>query len=551
MFSLTPLQVVASIIPAGLLIRSILRAFVFPHPLDRIRGPPPPNAITGNISQIFSSEARDFHHLLSEQYGGVARILGIFKERCLFIHDPKALHHIFVKDQHIYEETRAFIAGTKTVFGDGLLSTLGDVHRKQRKIMNPVFSPAHMKTMTSQFFDITRKLQEVFFHKTSDGPQEIEVLSWLTRTAFEIVAQSGFGTSFDPITESHPEHRYVQSTKLLGPVTGGLVLFRLYILPLIYEYNLGTPQFWRKVVSILPWKRLQKVQDIMDTMHETAVDVFNEKKEALSSDEAAFQSDRKDFMSVLMHANSKASEAERLPDDQVLAQITTFTFAAMDTTSSALCRIFWLLSTHQDIQDKLRAEIRQVRKELDGEEPDYDRLSAMPYLDAVTRETLRLYPPINIVVRETLQDAILPLSKPIETVDGRKIQEIHIPKHTTIFNSLLGSNTTPELWGPDSYEWKPERWLAPLPGKLTEAHIPGIYSHLMTFIGGSRSCIGFKFSQMEIKVILYLLLDQFKFSLPKQEIFWNSIGIATPYIDRTKLRPEMPLSISRADQGEI
>ena len=109
-----------------------------------------------------------------------------------------------------------------------------------------------------------------------------------------------------------------------------------------------------------------------------------------------------------MHANLKASEGERLPDDQVLAQITqvfsvlsmpnscayneprTFTFAAMDTTSSALCRIFWLLATYQDVQDKLRAEIREVKKDLDGEEPDYDRLSAMPYLDAVTRETLRL-----------------------------------------------------------------------------------------------------------------------------------------------------------------
>jgi cytochrome P450 len=62
----------------------------------------------------------------------------------------------------------------------------------------------------------------------------------------------------------------------------------------------------------------------------------------------------------------------------------------MDTTSSALCRIFWLLATHQDVQDKLRAEIREVKKDLDGEEPDYDRLSAMPYLDSVTRETLRL-----------------------------------------------------------------------------------------------------------------------------------------------------------------
>lgn len=61
----------------------------------------------------------------------------------------------------------------------------------------------------------------------------------------------------------------------------------------------------------------------------------------------------------------------------------------MDTSSSALCRIFWLLARHQDIQDKLRAEIREARQNF--EEPNYDQLNALPYLDAIIRETLRLY----------------------------------------------------------------------------------------------------------------------------------------------------------------
>lgn len=58
------------------------------------------------------------------------------------------------------------------------------------------------------------------------------------------------------------------------------------------------------------------------------------------------------------------------------------------------------------------------------------------------------------------------------------MQEIVIPSNTNVIVSILGSNRDPTLWGPDSYEWKPERWLSPLPEKLTEAHIPGIYSHL-------------------------------------------------------------------------
>ncbi|RXW23124.1 hypothetical protein EST38_g2751 [Candolleomyces aberdarensis] len=479
MLYFSPFQILASIL-VGLLILRLLRGFVLAHPLDCIPGPPSQSLLK----------------------------------------DP------FPKHMEELREPLVFSSGNKAVFGDGLLSTLGNQHRKQRKMLNPVFSPAHMRTMTSQFFGVTYKLRDVFLRKTSNGPQEVEAMTWLARTAFEIVAQSGFGTSFDPISEDYSEHRFVKSTKLLGPVIRGMILLRLYIVPKIYEYKLGTPRFWRTLVNILPWNRLHKLRDIVDTMYDTSFELFNEKKKALVNDEAAFKTNRKDLMSVLS---------------------STFTFAAMDTTSSALCRIFWLLSTHQDVQDKLRSEIREVKQGCSSEEPDYDKLSSMPYLDAVCRETLRLYAPISLLAREARQDAVLPLSRPIETIDGRKIQEIHIPKNTKVFASLLGSNTTPELWGPDTYEWKPERWLAPLPEKLVDAHIPGIYSHLMTFIGGSRSCIGFKFSQMEMKAILYVLIDQFKFFPTKQEIFWNSIGISTPSVDRTQLRPEMPLLIARAD----
>ncbi|KAH9950796.1 hypothetical protein B0H21DRAFT_681895, partial [Amylocystis lapponica] len=46
-------------------------------------------------------------------------------------------------------------------------------------------------------------------------------------------------------------------------------------------------------------------------------------------------------------------------------------------------------------------------------------------------------------------------------------------------------------------EWKPERWLSPLPSTVTEARVPGVYSNLVTFLGGGRGCIGFKFSEVE------------------------------------------------------
>jgi hypothetical protein len=76
------------------------------------------------------------------------------------------------------------------------------------------------------------------------------------------------------------------------------------------------------------------------------------------------------------------------------------------------------------------------------------------------------------------KDAVLPLYTPITGVDGREMHEIVVPKDTVIIISIMNCNRDPALWGPDSYEWKPERWLSPLPDTITGALIPGIYSHV-------------------------------------------------------------------------
>lgn len=68
--------------------------------------------------------------------------------------------------------------------------------------------------------------------------------------------------------------------------------------------------------------------------------------------------------------------------------LSTLIFAAMDTTSSALSRTLSLLVQHSDVQERLRAEIRAAKKDLDV--LSYDQLDSLPYLDAVCRETLRL-----------------------------------------------------------------------------------------------------------------------------------------------------------------
>ena len=67
--------------------------------------------------------------------------------------------------------------------------------------------------------------------------------------------------------------------------------------------------------------------------------------------------------------------------------------------------------------------------------------------------------------------------------------EVHVPKNTTVWIGILASNRNKALWGEDALEWKPERWLKPLPETVTDAKIPGVYANLMTFLGGGRACM--------------------------------------------------------------
>jgi len=76
------------------------------------------------------------------------------------------------------------------------------------------------------------------------------------------------------------------------------------------------------------------------------------------------------------------------------------------------------------------------------------------------------------------QEIVLPLATPIRGVDGQEIHDVTVPNNTDITVAIWASNCNPEIWGPDAYEWKPERWLAPLPDSVAKAHIPGVYSNL-------------------------------------------------------------------------
>ncbi|KAJ3903344.1 cytochrome P450 [Lentinula edodes] len=539
-------------IAVAILSASIWTLFRGRHKLDgvsslsQLRGPQSRSWFKGNQMQIFSlKQGWEFHKMLADEYGPTVQITGLLGKKQLYTFDSKAMHHILVKDGSSFQPHR--IESGILLFGKGLLSTIGERHRKQRKMLNPVFSIAHMRSMMPIFYDVVDQLQNALSQRVRNEPREIELVGWMARTALELIGQSGFGYSFDNMVDDVPRHKYSIVIKDLVPTLTRLAFGRFYLLPLAVKILPSSVRTF--IMNITPWKTLHDVRDMVNYMHDLSVEIYKEKRRALEEgDEAVIKQigKGKDLLSIMMKENMKADDEDKLEETEIIAQMSTFILAAMDTTSSGMSRILHLLALHPKVQDKIREEIIAARKDREGSRLSYDELVGLPYLDAVCRETLRLYAPVSSVLRKSTEDTIVPLSRPVRGVDGNEVTDIFLPRATTVIISILNANRDPELWGPDVLEWKPERWLSPLPDAIMNSKMPGVYSHLMTFNGGSRSCIGFKFSQLEMKVVIAMLVENFKFSPPlDKEIFWQMAGIASPVVvgGSDSMHPRLPLIV--------
>ncbi|KAI0768123.1 cytochrome P450 [Trametes elegans] len=521
-----------------------IRIFALKSPLDNIPGPESRSFLYGNLRDLTALDSWPYHDHLVENYPGFARLRGPFGGRVLYVFDPSALHQILVKDQYIYEEAQYFIRSFAIMVGQGLLSTLGEHHRKQRKMLNPVFSPRHMRHMIPTFYGIGQSLLDALDAKIQAGADELDMALWTGRAALEIIGQAGLGYSFDPLVNEKPDD-FATALKTVTYALGRATIPRriLPYLPTIRFAGIG-----HALLKVFPNDGVRALVHISDIIWASSMAIYTEKKHALAQgDEAVSRQvgEGKDIMSILLRANLEASAEDRLDEDELLGQMSTLTLAAVDTTSNALCGILARLAEHPDVQQKLREEI--LRSGAD-KELDFDALMAPPYLEAVCRETLRLLfapqpQPCSPRFCRTRQDVVLPLSKPIRGVDGTPIHAISVPKNTTVVCGLLNCNRNKALWGADADEWKPERWLAPLPSTVTEAKIPGVYSNLMTFLGGGRACIGFKFSQLEMKVLLSLLLSKFTFGLCDEPVVWKFGGVRFPTVGKDCVKPYLPMKV--------
>ncbi|KAG6814475.1 hypothetical protein H0H93_012909, partial [Arthromyces matolae] len=109
-------------------------------------------------------------------------------------------------------------------------------------MLNPVFSTAYMRNMVPVFSDIARKIENAIKPKLVNGAQEVDLLHWMGRAALEMIGQSGFGYSFDPLVEDARPHSFCEAAKSFSPALHKLAIEQQF-LPILVK--IGSPKFRR------------------------------------------------------------------------------------------------------------------------------------------------------------------------------------------------------------------------------------------------------------------------------------------------------------------
>lgn len=171
-----------------------------------------------------------------------------------------------------------------------------------------------------------------------------------------------------------------------------------------------------------------------------------------------------------------------LSDEMIRDQVLTMVIAGHDTSTALLAWTVYLLATHRDALQRVQAEVEAT---LDGQAPTEQHTRRLPYLDAVIKESLRLYPPIHLGSRVAESDI--------------EISGYHIPAGTRVLYSIYLTHRDKRYW-PEPHEFRPERFLGERAERVAYTYLP--------FGGGPRNCIGAAFAQLEAKIVLARLLQR-------------------------------------------
>jgi cytochrome P450 len=367
--------------------------------------------------------------------------------RIILLNDPADVEEVLVNQQRKFSKGYFYrILGP--LLGNGLLTSEGDFWLRQRRLAQPAFHRERIRAYAQTMVSYTQALLENW---TDGGVRDLneDMMQLTLRVVGKTLFDADLLSDARDIGEALPQALRELSAQMTGPE---------FLLP-----------------SAIPTPSRIRLNAAVRRLDPLVFRIIRERR--------ADGTDRGDLLSALLRVQDE--DGSRMTDRQLRDEAMTIVLAGHETTAIALSWAMYLLAHHPDTERRLRAELQDT---LDGRKPTLENLPQLKYTEAVLNETMRLYPPIFGIGRET--------------IDACEINGYPLPAHRSVYIVPYVIQRDAR-WFDDPDAFRPERWLAhrtkPLP---RFAYFP--------FGGGPRLCIGQAFAMQEAMLVLSTIIQRWR-----------------------------------------
>ncbi len=375
----------------------------------------------------------------------------------ILLNTSELVHAVLVEHAYDFDKGTVIHKAFRPVFGNGLLNSEGDLHRRQRKLMAPAFQPRHIVTYAQTMVSYAQRMQEGW----NDGAT-IDIGHEMTKLTMSIVGKVLFDAEV-----------FTESDELGAAITSAIehmTYVSSHLFPLPLSWPIPRHQRTRRALALLK----SRMQEMIDERRE-------------SSEE------KDDLLSILLQTREEDGSC-CMNDEQIRDEAVTLFGAGHETTATALTWAWYLLARHVEVYQQVQQEVDRV---LQGRIPTYADLASLPYTLQVLKETMRLYPPLYAFGRVALHDVEVD-DYVIRAKQGALISPYTLHRRPDYF--------------PDPEQFEPGRFTPE-----NEKRLPR-YAYL-PFSAGPRICIGNHFALMEGHLLLATLVQHVTFEVvPGQRI---------------------------------
>ncbi|XP_074613329.1 cytochrome P450 3A8-like [Acropora palmata] len=435
---------------------------------DKLPGPTPLPFIGNMLDSmryrgLLHVQFKDYH----EKYGNVFGMYLFGSTPTLVVADLEMVKQVYVKDFHSFRDRPVLLKFPDPL--DKMLTVAqGDEWKRIRSTLTPTFSAHKMKQMVPLMNSACDMLMKKFDEISCKG-ESFDILSLFQGLTMDVILQCAFGIQAD--TQNNPDEPAITAAKRVinGSASQRLLISILSLLP-----------FGNKVMEAFP----SILTGDMDELLGISRQIVSAKKSAGSCES------RKDLLDLMLMAAQDESlpKSKRLSDSEVLAQSVIFLIAGYETSSNTLGFVAYFLATNPDVQEKLQKEIDSVWDD-ESKMPSYETVNGLPYLDMVISETLRIYPPAVATLRTCTENCML--------------KDIKVPKGLAVTIPIYSLHMDSKFW-PNPEKFDPERF-TPEAKQSRDLYVYQPFGH------GPHNCVGMRFAQMEMKLVLARILKKYSF----------------------------------------